>query len=244
MIRYTNSFIISLLLHISLVIIVFYGYTNINISPTKKEVKVKLNLSYIVEKKPQVVPIKKIKKLKKKESPKKILPKVNPLKKQIKKKIIKKTIPVKKTPIVKKEISPKVNPFGKKVEPVKEIVKKVKPIDDIFVKEIKTISVESSEEKEKRLQTQYIDNNIDKIVKLLKENLYYPRSARRRGIVGEVIVEFKLSTDSKAHFVNIISSQSKILSRAAIQTIENLSGSFPKPNEELTIQIPINYNLK
>ena len=246
MIRYTSSFTISLLLHIFLAIILFYGYININIPSTKQEIKVKLNLSYLIEEKPQIVPIKKIisqkvnplGKPKKKESPKK---KVSP--KKVKKVIKKKKI-IKKTPIVKieiKKILPKINPL---VEPVKEIIKYVKPIDKAPIKKIKTIPIESIEDKERRLQTQYIANNIDKIVKLLKENLYYPRSARKRGIVGEVIVKFKLSIDSQVRFIDIISSQNEILSRAAIQTIQELSGSFPKPTEELTIQIPIKYNLQ
>ena len=85
---------------------------------------------------------------------------------------------------------------------------------------------------------------IAKIVKLLQDNLYYPRSARKRGAVGEVVVKFKLLKDATVEYVEIVSSKSAILSRAAKKTIMNLSGEFPKPKEELIIKIPINYSLK
>jgi protein TonB len=80
-------------------------------------------------------------------------------------------------------------------------------------------------------------------VQLLQENLYYPRRARKRGIIGEVLVKFKLSMDAKVYSIEVLSSKSDILSRAAIKTIEDLSGKFPKPNKELTLNVPINYTL-
>ncbi len=89
-----------------------------------------------------------------------------------------------------------------------------------------------------------MQEHIAKIIQLLQENLYYPRRARKNGTIGQVTVRFKLSTNAVAHSIEVLSSKSEILSRAAIKTIENLSGEFPKPEEELILHVPINYSLK
>ena len=90
----------------------------------------------------------------------------------------------------------------------------------------------------------YIQNNLNKIALLIKENLYYPRRARKRGIEGSVMVKFFLHKDGTVSHIQILSSKSDILSRAAMKTINNLSGKFPKPSEELTLSVPINYELR
>lgn len=116
-------------------------------------------------------------------------------------------------------------------------------------KNIETVSYEEVQKEDeytrsKRVNKEYIDANIQKIVKLLSDNLYYPRSARKRGITGDVIVKFELSTEAKVNSIEIVTSENDILSRAAIKTLEDLSGKFPKPNEALVLEVPINYNLK
>ncbi len=90
----------------------------------------------------------------------------------------------------------------------------------------------------------YIQNNLNKIVLLIKENLYYPRRARKRGIQGTIVVKFFLHKDGSVSHTQVLSSKSDILSRAAMKTINNLSGKFPKPSEELTLSVPINYELE
>jgi len=89
----------------------------------------------------------------------------------------------------------------------------------------------------------YVDNNIAKIAQLIQENLYYPRRARRRGIEGTVKVKFFLHKDATVSQASVIASNSAILSRSAIKTITDLSGSFPKPSNELTLTVPISYSL-
>lgn len=89
----------------------------------------------------------------------------------------------------------------------------------------------------------YIEINMQKISQLLKENLYYPMSARKRNITGSVKISFTLGIDAKVYNIKIVESESDILSRAAIKTIEDLSTKFPKPTKELTLSVPINYNL-
>ncbi|OHE03829.1 MAG: hypothetical protein A2513_09510 [Sulfurimonas sp. RIFOXYD12_FULL_33_39] len=90
---------------------------------------------------------------------------------------------------------------------------------------------------------EYIKVNMQKISQLLKENLYYPMSARKRNITGFVKIKFTLKTNAQAININIEESSSDILSRAAIKTIEGLSGKFPKPKEEVTLSTAIEYDL-
>lgn len=97
--------------------------------------------------------------------------------------------------------------------------------------------------KQSDLQDEYKEINKQKIAELIKENLYYPISARKRNITGFVKVKFTLDVDAKVHNIKIVESDNDILSRAATKTIEDLSTKFPKPQKELTLSVPINYNL-
>ena len=90
----------------------------------------------------------------------------------------------------------------------------------------------------------YVQLHIHEITTLIKENLYYPRRARRRGIEGEVNVRFTLQKDASVTNIEILSSQSEILSRSAKKTLENLSKKLPKPDEVLTLTVPIKYSLE
>ena len=84
---------------------------------------------------------------------------------------------------------------------------------------------------------------MQKISQLLYEHLYYPRRARRHGIEGVVTVSFTLDIEGKVSQINIISSQHEILSRAAVKTLQELSGQFPKPKKQLDLRVPIRYTL-
>ena len=77
----------------------------------------------------------------------------------------------------------------------------------------------------------------------MQDNLYYPRRARKKGITGEVMVKFTLGVDAIVSNVEVLKSEKEILSRAAIKTIQDLSGEFPKPDEALSISVPISYKL-
>lgn len=226
MIRHSSSFFVSLVFHIILAFALYLTYKTIFFSEKKKEkeTRIKIELCNIqtIQKeiskpsvKPEVIPEK--------------IPKKIPLKK-IQKKLIKKVKAPPQKPIIK------VKPVSK-VIPLPEVVEKV-----IYKEEL--IIIPTREEKEELLEKQYIDNNIQKITQLLSDNLYYPRSARKRGITGTILVQFTLSTSASIHSISIIKSNSEVLSRAAIQTIENLSGVFPKPQEDLTLNVPIEYKLR
>lgn len=103
---------------------------------------------------------------------------------------------------------------------------------------------EQSKDTTKKLEEEYLEEHLQKIVTLLQKNLYYPRMARERAIVGEVVVRFLIQENGEVQDIEIISSKSEVLSKAAMKTIESLSGIFPKPKENLLLQLPINYSLK
>jgi len=242
MIRHSNSLFISLVVHIAILIALLFLYINIveKNRVLKEEHKICLKLCNIAEKK-VVEPVLKKEIVQKKPPPKK---KIEPLlkpkkpKPKIEKKEVKKKVEAKKKIlIVKEEVIAKEVEVLKKKEPLHVEVAKVKEIVEIIEPQ------ESIESKNVRLEKEYIDENIIKIRELIKDNLYYPRSARKRGVTGEVVVKFTISVDSEVHSIEVISSKSDILSRAAKKTIENLSSEFPKPDEELILHVPISYKL-
>ncbi len=236
MIRHSSSFFFSLTFHTVLFVVLFFVWQNIpSIKKVDCEEKVCLKLSNVLKEKPIIKPIQKPK-----PKPKKVVkPKVKP------KPIIKKVEIVKEEPVVvPKIIEEIIEPEPEEIpqEP-KEIVKPVREVFITQVVEEELVVEEDSDTRQKRLEEDYLQEHIAQITKLLQDNLYYPRRARKRGTIGEVIVKFTLSTDAKAHSIKVLSSKSEILSRAAIKTIEDLSGEFPRPSEELILHVPINYSL-
>lgn len=232
MIRHSSSFLISLFFHIVLAVLLFYTWKNVPIFHKKEiEKKITIPLCCLIQKETKkiIIPPKQIQRKEIKEVP---LKKIKlPKKKQITKPIIKKKKPV------KKEIPKQIKPVQK--------VQETKLVQTIIPKVIDNEKIKDQERKarEKKLKQEYIHAYMQKIVKLLSQNLYYPRSARKRGITGEVIVKFILSTNAIVTLSKVVESKSDILSRAAIKTIEDLSGKFPKPNEELILEVPISYKL-
>ena len=90
----------------------------------------------------------------------------------------------------------------------------------------------------------YVETNLAQIQTLLSQNLYYPKIARKRGIEGEVMVSFCVLTNGEVQNIKVLKTSRDILGRAAIKTIKNLSGHFPKPKTELTLHVPIRYSLQ
>ena len=162
---------------------------------------------------------------------------------------IKQKVKQKKQDIKKEFTKPK--PFIKKKVIVSESKKKPQVASPKIVRSKKIEKVaEKVVEKAQALppsltpQKKYLKENLAEIIELLQENLYYPRRARKRGIEGEVILRFKLSTTAEVSDIEVISSKSDILNRGAIRTIEELSYKFPKPSEELDLKVPIFYKLQ
>jgi len=225
MIRHSNSFIFSIFIHIAIFIALFFSYQQLKPEVKKQKVETLLCVKLSVMQDKVVRPI----------SPKIKTHKVKPVEvkyvqKSVKKRVVKKQIIIKKNVLVSESIVKKTP--SKKEEEV--IPKKTK---EISTKVVKVIKAKVAPEKE------YIDENIAKIIALLKENLYYPRRARKRGIQGEVLVHFTLSSKAEISNIEVLSSSSEVLSRGAIQTISNVNNILPKPKQEITFNIPISYML-
>ena len=221
MIRHSSSFFVSLLVHTLLVVALFftYKYVSAAFNHTKKEKIVCIDLQCLVPHKEKVLP--------------KILPQ----------KIIK--AKPKPKPLKKKVLKPKLQKVPDVVIVQEKVVEEI--VEEVEVEEL----IQESEElnavvQEEKISPQkaYIDENINQIIALLEEHLYYPRRARKRGIQGDVLVRFKLSIEAQVSEIEVVSSSHDILSRGAVETIESLSGKFPHPKEELIISVPIPYRLK
>jgi len=247
MIRHSSSLFISLFFHLFLGLIVLYLYVN---KPIKKEIpspkqKIAIKLSAFTEKKTLVIPTP-IKKTIQRKKKKKIVKKIKKaIVKKVKKRVLKKKLVKVKKTIAKKVVPLKKEKKKEKIEIKQEVVKK---IEKTVIKKVQPIQQQKSKEEIEKEQknnyiVSYIDNNLYKIRELIKDNLYYPRKARRKGVVGEVLVKFRLKTDGKIDNIKVISSNHKILSRSAIRTIEELSSQFPKPETEIVISLPIGYHL-
>lgn len=89
----------------------------------------------------------------------------------------------------------------------------------------------------------YIEAHLSEIMALLRENLYYPRMARKRHIEGEVTVRFVLLKNGEIEDITVVKAERDILARSAVTTIERLDGKFPFPTERLVLNVPIAYQL-
>jgi len=242
MFRHSSSLFVSIVFHSLLLVAIFYSYKQLSsVSQTKqKEKRVCISLSCIPhaadeKHKPNPPLIKKTKPPKKTQQ-KKVTKKIKRVEKQKKAPapIVEELIVVKETK--EKLLEPQIPHIEEKSETDRE---------ELLVKtELTKQDTKQQEQVKESPQEAYMNEHLAKIVKLLQENLYYPRSARKRGIEGEVVVKFKLLKNAEVNSIKIISSEHKILSRGAMQTIEALSKKFPKPNENLELSVPINYSLR
>jgi len=89
----------------------------------------------------------------------------------------------------------------------------------------------------------YIEAHLAEIMALLRENLYYPRMARKRHIEGKVTVRFELLENGSIENITVLDAERDILARSAVTTIERLEGKFPLPSQRLILNVPIMYNL-
>ncbi|MBL1244062.1 MAG: TonB family protein [Sulfurimonas sp.] len=237
MIRHSNSFIFSIFIHIAIFIALFISYQELKpgVKKQKEETLLRIKLSVMQDKvvRPIIPKIKthKVRPIIPKIKTHKVKPvEVKYVQKSVKKRVEKKQVIIKKNVLVSENIVKKT-PSKKEKE---VIPKKTK---EITTKVVKVIKEKVAPEKE------YIDENIAKIIALLKENLYYPRRARKRAIQGEVLVRFTLSNKAEISNIEVLSSTSEVLSRGAIQTISNVNNILPKPKQEITFNIPISYIL-
>lgn len=175
------------------------------------------------------------------ETPKKIIPKE--IKKEVKKEI--------KKPIEKKKEITKKQIITKPIKEVKkhEITKKTEVVEDKIVnkdiQEQKTEIIPTSQINTNQVvnhKKAYLDENLVRIRNLINQNVKYPKRARKLSIEGIVTVKFKILENGSIENLIIIDGH-KFLQNATIEAISEASKSFPKTNQSIEIQIPIEYKL-
>lgn len=238
MIRHSNSLFISLFIHsLLLILVIFASKSYIEVKEEEQKIAIKISTIKFEEKTKETVPLteefctpkeqkiiqEKPKKLKEVKKEQKAVEKK--IKEEIQKEEkIENIVEVKNEEIVQNKTITQL----KQVDNTPKQIQKIAPAEVV---------------KQPTAQEEYSEINKQKILELLRDNLYYPMSARKRNITGVVKISFTLDTNAKVYDIHVVESPSDILSRAAIQTIEDLSGKFPKPKKEITLSIPINYNL-
>lgn len=234
MYRISSSLIISLFLHVALLFLLFLSWRVVT-SFDKKEkfflIKVhNMILPKEIQQAQEELPPKKRQEHQKTISKQHLVKKINNTPKE---QIIKVQKVVSKTQSAQKKELNTPLPSEIHQEVIPTIVNKQQKESPVVEEDIQVTT-----------QKRYIQNNLDKIVTLITENLYYPRSARKKGIESEEIVEFTLMPDATVSNIRVENCQIEILCKAAIETINSLSGEFPKPDEKLLLHVPINYTLR
>ena len=228
--RYFSSFFIAISFYSFFAICLFYIMTNDKVFIKKEEETKLISLNHI-ELKPEIKEEKKepepqtkeiIKEEKIVETPKPIIPK-KVEKKEIEKKIVEKTV-------VEKNIE------KKELESTTKIEEKAKVTENQIPQQLLPQKPPVDEKKE------YLDKHLEQIRTLINQNVKYPLKAKKLSIEGIVTVKFKINEDGTVENITIIDGH-KFLQSATIEAIENASKSFPKTNQSIEIQIPIEYKL-
>lgn len=251
MIRHSNSLLISIVVHLLLLLGAYFAWSSYTqTQKTYREDRVCLQLNKMSFQK-ETKEAKRAQKPKPKEEPKpqiekKPEPKIEPKVEKTAPEVVHKKLELK----APKPLAPDV---GIKKESQEKVMKEVKIDKEVRVeKESKekkeVLKTEPKKEKksileEKYSRDEYMKVNTSKIIELIRENLYYPLAARKRNIMGRVSIKFTLDCDAKISNIEIVDSSSNILSRAAIKTIQELDGKFPKPEQVVTLSLPIEYTL-
>ena len=226
--RYFSSFFIAISFYAFFAVCLFYLMANDKVFIKKAEETKLISLNHI-ELKPEIKEEKKepepqtkeiVKEEKIVETPKPITPK-KVEKKEIEKKITEKKAVEKQESEPTKKIQEQVNKIEEKA-PVSENKLPPKPLLD--------------EKKD------YLDKHLAQIRSLINKNVKYPLKAKKLSIEGIVTVRFKINEDGTIENITIIDGH-KFLQSATIEAIEEASKNFPKTNQSIEIQIPIEYKL-
>ena len=240
------AFIVSALIHLAVFAAILMVYLFYKPNEVKKQeeklLQIKLTNYPIpqtpAKKKPLMKKKVQVKKKQVKRKPKKNRKKRKKLPKPVKK-IVKKTKPKKiekPQKVEKKPIEPKV---------VEKVVQ-----EDLQQTHTNTETKATKPQKEPLPQQKYdykktyLTNNLQKIRTLIKENLYYPRKARRRKIEGNVKLSFELSKEGKIKDIEILSPSPQILKNASKKTLKSIEKEIEPPNEDLKITLSILYKLE
>lgn len=222
--RYFSSFFIAISFYAFFAVCLFYLMANDKVFIKKAEETKLISLNHI-ELKPEIKEEKKepepqtkeiIKEEKIVETPKPITPK-KVEKKEIEKKTVEK--------ITEKKVVEK-----QELEPTKKIQEQVNKIEE------KAPQPLINEKKD------YLDKHLAQIRNLINQNVKYPLKAKKLSIEGIVTVRFRINENGTIENITILDGH-KFLQSATIEAIEEASKNFPKTNQSIEIQIPIEYKL-
>lgn len=223
--RYFSSFFIAISFYAFFAVCLFYLMANDKNFIKKAEETKLISINYI-ELKPEIKEEKKepepqtkeiVKEEKIVETPKPITPK-KVEKKEIEKKTVEK--------ITEKKVVEK-----QELEPTKKIQ------EQVFNKiEEKAPQPLINEKKD------YLDKHLAQIRNLINQNVKYPLKAKKLSIEGIVTVRFRINENGTIENITILDGH-KFLQSATIEAIEEASKNFPKTNQSIEIQIPIEYKL-
>lgn len=221
--RYINSFLITVILYISVGFFIFYSLKDEKIlyKEVQKTTIISLNEINFSE-------------------PKKIIEKDIIETKEIKK------ISTKK---INENITEKSKTIQKKFTKIKEEHKIVKPKqklnNEILKKDILTKTPQKKEAKiidEKDIKQKYIDDHLALIINLIKKNVIYPKIARQRNIQDTVIVKFTILKNGELTNIEILKGH-KFLQKTTIKALKKASEKFPSVPKVIDLKLPIEYKL-
>lgn len=138
-----------------------------------------------------------------------------------------------------KEVAEKIPESPKEVAQETEATKATttaKPNNEAFAQEnIKIMRFSDGNENE----------FLQAIHRAVEKRHIYPPLALQRGYEGEVLVKFYIDINGKvSHFEIVRRSPHALLDKAAIKTLKRACKDFPKPDENVYVEIPIVYNLQ
>lgn len=223
-----KSFILSLSLHVTALLLVFHSDISKPIPLYAKEKTVVVSLSEYVQEQSNTEVVKKV--------------------------VLNKSIPKKTDKVEKVKTLQKIPPVVSKVVQSSEAFTPQQPNAEQVHKE-NSITADSSHvispSINKMLPTkkaQFNDIGKEELaqIRLMIENaLCYPAIAKKLGIEGVVIVSFSLNTDGSLADIHIVSSSgSSTLDKKALQTVSSLDGEYPHLEKKVDLKIPIAFSLK
>jgi len=228
--RYTHSFLVTLLLYGAIFTFLLFSFKPF-VQPVaiSKEQSISLNHIALVSQEKQ-------EEAQKQEKPKEEVKKIE--KEEPKKEVIKEVIKEKpKIKEAKKESTKEEKPTQMSNPQPKESNN-----EEVPKKEFEHAQEAIQQATPKNYEEQFIDENLQKIVKLIQQNIVYPKRARELHIQGEVLVVFTLLKEGGLENLEALEGH-VLLKKSALNAIETATASFPKVEKDITIKVPIVYSL-
>ena len=223
--RYFSSFFIAISFYAFFAVCLFYLMANDKIFIKKAEETKLISLNHI-ELKPEI-----------KEEKKEPEPQTKEIIKE--EKIVETPKPITSKKVEKKEIEKKtVEKITEKKVVEKQEFEPTKKIQEQVFNKIEEKAPQPPVDEKK----EYLDKHLEQIRTLINQNVKYPLKAKKLSIEGIVTVRFKINENGTIENITILDGH-KFLQSATIEAIEEASKNFPKTNQSIEIQIPIEYKL-